>query len=149
MNNAYAEKWLRLLNEDAQAAVDLYADSFFFEDLPLEQEITDKEELLLAFLPFVITNPPGPGGTHKLELKQYIGDERMGLIKWIWKGQHTGDFLTIPAAGKETVVEGLTFHVYNQEGKIVHESTCGNMVGALQQLGVIGQLPHWWEIKKG
>ena len=44
--------------------MDLYADVFFFEDLLLAQQITDREELRSVCKVFENTDPPGPAGTN-------------------------------------------------------------------------------------
>lgn len=102
--------------------VELYADPFLFEDLLLGQQITDKEELRRAFKVFENTDPPGPAGTNIFDVLRYTDDAQHGVIEWVWRCRHVGKFLGVPAAGKETIVRGITFHTY-ENGKIVREAT--------------------------
>jgi steroid delta-isomerase-like uncharacterized protein len=144
MNFAWAQRWIKTFSESADKAVDLYADSFLFEDLLLGQQITDTEELRRAFKIFENTDPPGPAGTNVFEVLRYTGDARHGVIEWEWRGKHVGEFLGVPAAGKETVVRGMTFHAY-EHGKIVREATFWDAVTALQQLGALQPTVKFWQ----
>ena len=101
MNFAWAHMWIKTFSESAEKAAGLYADPFLFEDLLLGQQITDKDELRRAFKVFESTDPPGPAGTNVFEVLRYTGDARYGVIEWEWRGQHVGEFLGVPAAGKE------------------------------------------------
>ncbi len=147
MNFAWAQMWITTFAESADKVVDLYADSFLFEDLLLGQRITDKAELLRAFKVFENTDPPGPAGTNIFSVLRYTGDEQHGAIEWEWRGRHVSDFLGIPAAGKETVVRGMTFHTY-ENGKIVREATFWDAVSALQQLGALKPTVEFWKAPK-
>jgi SnoaL-like polyketide cyclase len=89
--------------------------------------------------------PPGPAGTNFFKVLRYTGDAQHGVIEWEWRGQHVGDFLGVPAAGKETVVRGMTFHTY-ENGKIVREATFWDAVTALQQLGALKPTMEFWKV---
>lgn len=147
MNFAWAQMWITTFAESADKVVDLYADPFSFEDLLLGQRITDKAELLRAFKVFENTDPPGPAGTNIFSVLRYTGDGQHGVIEWEWRGRHGSDFLGIPAAGKETVVRGMTFHTY-ENGKIVREATFWDAVSALQQLGALKPTVEFWKAPK-
>lgn len=147
MNFAWAQMWITTFAESADKVVDLYADPFLFEDLLLNQRITDKAELLRAFKVFENTDPPGPAGTNIFSVLRYTGDGQHGVIEWEWRGRHVSDFLGIPAAGKETVVRGMTFHTY-ENGKIVREATFWDAVSALQQLGALKPAVEFWKAPK-
>jgi steroid delta-isomerase-like uncharacterized protein len=49
---------------------------------------------------------------------------------------HTGDFMGIPATGKEAVITGIMVHRV-ENGKITDEWTESDMLGLLKQLGAI------------
>jgi len=143
MNFAWAHQWIKTFSESADKVVELYADPFLFEDLLLGQQITNKDELRRAFTVFENTEPPGPAGTNGFEVLRYTGDTRQGVIEWEWRAKHVGEFLGVPAAGKETVVRGMTFHTY-ENGKIVREATFWDAVSALQQLGALKPMVKFW-----
>jgi steroid delta-isomerase-like uncharacterized protein len=145
MNFAWAHIWIKTFAESADKVVELYADPFLFEDLLLGQQITDKEELCRAFKVFENTDPPGPAGTNVFDILRYTGDAQHGVIEWIWRGRHVSDFLGVPAAGRETVVRGMTFHTY-ENGKIVREATFWDAVTALQQLGALKPTVEFWKV---
>jgi hypothetical protein len=89
--------------------------------------------------------PPGPAGTNIFEVLRYTGDAQHGIIEWEWRGRHVGEFLSVPAAGKETVVRGITFHTY-ENGKIVREATFWDAVTALRQLGALKPTVEFWKV---
>lgn len=144
MNFAWAHNWIKSFAESADKAVEWYADVFLFEDLLLGQRISDKEELRRAFKIFENTNPPGPAGTNVFDILSYSGDARQGVIEWIWRGKHVGEFLGVPAAGKETSVRGLTFHLY-ENGKVVRELTFWDAATALRQIGALKPVIEYWK----
>ncbi len=145
MNFAWARMWIKTFSESADKAVTLYADPFLFEDLLLGQQIADKEELRRAFQVFENTEPPGPAGVNVFDVLRYTGDAQSGVIEWEWRGRHVGEFLGVPAAGKDTVVRGMTFHTY-ANGKIVREATFWDAVSALQQLGALKPTVQFWKV---
>jgi steroid delta-isomerase-like uncharacterized protein len=67
------------------------------------------------------------------------------VIEWEWRGRHVGEFLGVPAAGKETVVRGITFHSYENR-KIVREAAFWDAVTALQQLGALKPTVEYWKV---
>jgi steroid delta-isomerase-like uncharacterized protein len=145
MNFAWAHMWIKTFAESVDKVVELYADPFLFEDLLLGQQITDREELRRAFKIFENTDPPGPAGTNVFDVLRYTGDVQHGVIEWEWRGRHVGEFLGVPAASKETVVRGMTFHTY-ENGKIVREATFWDAVTALQQLGALKPTVAYWKV---
>lgn len=123
MNYAFAVKWLKAFRTSAEEVCQLYADDFLFEDLMLDQSITDKEDLHRVFAPYANTDPENGIGIHNFRIRSYVGDERSGLIRWEWTPQSAAIFLGLDVAGKPFWTQGHTFHVYNDEGKIVRESS--------------------------
>ncbi|MCS6925427.1 MAG: ester cyclase [Candidatus Binatia bacterium] len=146
MNFAWAHMWITTFAHSADKVVELYADPFLFEDLLLGQRISDKDELRRAFKVFENTDPPGPAGINHFEVLRYTGDARYGVIEWQWHCRHVGEFLGVPAAGKETLVRGITFHTY-ENGKIVREATFWDAATALRQLGVLKPTVEFWKVR--
>jgi steroid delta-isomerase-like uncharacterized protein len=66
------------------------------------------------------------------------------VIEWEWRGRHVGEFLGVSAAGKQTVVRGMTLHTY-ENGKIVREATFWDAVTALRQLGALKPTAEFWK----
>jgi steroid delta-isomerase-like uncharacterized protein len=58
------------------------------------------------------------------------------VVRWTFRGTHTGDFQGIPATGKHVKTTGISiFRVH--DGKIKDDWTIIDMVGLLQQLGAV------------
>jgi len=134
MNRTWAQAWLDAFGHTTEKAVSLYADDFTFEDVILQQRITDKQQLHTFFTNFANTNPAL--GVHTFTVNSYTGTAKSGTIQWSWKAQHAGDFMGFPAGGRETVTRGMTLHVY-RDGKIISETTLWDVAAVLRQLGVV------------
>lgn len=134
MNLTWAQAWLDTFDHTTDKAVDLYADDFTFEDVILQQRITDKQQLSAFFTNFANTDPAL--GVHTFTANSYTGTTESGTIQWSWRAQHAGDFMGFAAAGKETVTRGMTLHVY-RDGKIASETTLWDVAAVLRQLSVV------------
>jgi predicted ester cyclase len=51
--------------------------------------------------------------------------------------RHTGEFLGIPATGKEAMMTGMAFTAFDADGKIARDWVELDRVGLFQQLGII------------
>jgi steroid delta-isomerase-like uncharacterized protein len=136
VNYNFAVKWLKAFRTSPEAVCKLYADDFLFEDLMLDQSITDKDDLHRVFAPYANQDPDNGIGIHNFKIRAYIGDERSGLIRWEWTPEHAAVFLGLDVAGKPFGTQGHTFHVYNEEGLIVRESSWWDAAAILRQLGM-------------
>jgi steroid delta-isomerase-like uncharacterized protein len=56
--------------------------------------------------------------------------------RWTFRGTHTGSLMGIPPTGKTVALSGITFDRL-ADGKIVERWSQSDMVGLMQQLGVI------------
>ncbi len=75
-----------------------------------------------------------PDGYHQIE--DQIADGNKVVTRVRGRGTHLGDFLGIPATGKQVTMEGITIHRI-LDGRIVEHWAQLDAVGLLQQLGVI------------
>ncbi len=64
------------------------------------------------------------------------------VTRWTIRATHQGEFLDVPATGKQVTVTGISIHRIAC-GKIVGEWTNLDMLGLLQQLGAIPQPGRW------
>jgi steroid delta-isomerase-like uncharacterized protein len=62
------------------------------------------------------------------------GDKEMH--RYVIRATHKGEFMGIPATGKEVVVTGITL-ARIVDGKVAEEWTQVDMLGLMQQLGVV------------
>ncbi len=60
------------------------------------------------------------------------------VTRWTIRATHQGEFLDVPATGKQVTVTGISIHRIAGD-KIVEEWTNLDMLGLLQQLGAIPQ----------
>jgi steroid delta-isomerase-like uncharacterized protein len=71
-------------------------------------------------------------------LEDEIADGDRVAIRYVWSGTHRGDFMGIPATGKTVSVLGTSvFRI--SEGLVAEEWHLDDLLGLMQQLGVVGQ----------
>lgn len=134
MNHRFAIMWLKAFRESAELVSELYADDFLFEDLMLDQSISDKGELTRAFVPYANKDATNGVGIHQFRIDEVIGDEHSALIRWTWQAHGAHVFLGIPTNGKVVGTTGHTFHTY-ENGRITRESTYWDATSILRDLG--------------
>ena len=96
--------------------------------------------------PWVQTGPRGMKeliGTYHNAVKDARWDVQAMLTggdvvvtRWTGSGTHTGELMGIAPTGKPVKVDGIWMHRI-ADGKIVESWNCWDMLGMLQQLGVI------------
>jgi steroid delta-isomerase-like uncharacterized protein len=135
MNYRFANIWLKGFRTSPEVVCKLYHDDFLFEDLMLDQSITDKDELHRVFAPYANTDPGNGIGIHNFTIESYTAiDDHRGIIHWAWEAKHTAVFLGLPTEGKTIGTKGQTFHVY-EDGRIKRESTFWDAAPVLKALG--------------
>ncbi|THJ29798.1 ketosteroid isomerase-related protein [Candidatus Frankia alpina] len=132
----FAVLWLKAFRESAEKVCALYADDFLFEDLILDQSITDKEDLHRVFAPYANKDLDNGIGINLFRIDEYIGDARSGIIRWTWEPAGSAAFLGVPTGGKTFSTSGQTFHIYDADGRITRESTYWDAVSPLHTLGL-------------
>ncbi|KLL09929.1 hypothetical protein [Protofrankia coriariae] len=132
-------KWLKAFRESAEAVSKLYADDgFIFEDVMLDQyNINNKPDLHRVFGPYANKDPENGIGIHNFRIRSYIGDERVGLLRWEWSPEHAAVFLGLDVAGKPFGTQGHTFHIYNEQGLITRESSWWDASAVLRAVGPV------------
>ncbi|WP_067656603.1 ketosteroid isomerase-related protein [Nocardia harenae] len=135
MSHFFAVKWLKAFRESPEAVVALYADEFLFEDPILGQRITSKEELLRVFAPYANKDPENGIGINNFRIDEVIGDEHSAVYRWTWDAPTATAFVGIPAGGKVPGSRGLTFHVYDADGRITKEASLWDVATAVAELG--------------
>jgi steroid delta-isomerase-like uncharacterized protein len=137
MDYNFAVKWLKAFRTSAEEVCALYADDFLFEDPMLDQTgITSKADLHRVFAPYANKDHDNGIGVHNFRIRSYIGDEKSGLIRWEWGPESAAVFLGLDVSGKPFWTQGHTFHVYDDEGKIVRESSWWDAAAILRQIGM-------------
>ncbi len=125
MHYNFGIKWLKAFRSSAEEVSALYEDDgFVFEDVMLDQHnINTKGDLIRNFAPYANKDPEAGIGIHNFKIRSYVGDKRSGLLRWEWAPEHAGSFLGLDVAGKPFQTQGHTFHIYNEAGRIVRESS--------------------------
>jgi steroid delta-isomerase-like uncharacterized protein len=136
MNYEFAVKWLKAFRTSPEEVCALYADDFLFEDPMLDQHgITDKDDLHRLFAVYANKDRENGIGVHNFRIRGYVGDERCGLINWEWSPEDCASFLGLDVAGKPFWTQGHTWHEYDEEGRIVRESSWWDASAVLRAVG--------------
>lgn len=139
MNYAFAVKWLKAFRDSAEAICELYADDFVFEDPILDQyQIRDKGDLGRIFVLYANKDRDNGLGVHNFRIRGYEGDRRSGLIRWEWTPEDCANFIGIDVKDKPFFAQGHTFHVYDEDGRIVRESSWWDSGSIMHDVGVPG-----------
>jgi steroid delta-isomerase-like uncharacterized protein len=132
-------EWLKAFREASETVCALYEDDgFVFEDEMLDQHnINTKPDLLRLFSLYANKDPENGFGIHNFKIRSYVGDKRSGLLRWEWTPEHAAMFIGLDVAGKPFGTQGHTFHMYNEAGKIVRESSWWDAAQILRCVGPV------------
>ena len=136
MSHAFAVKWLKAFRESAEAVVALYADDFLFEDPILGQSITSREELLRVFAPYANTDTENGIGINNFRIDEVVGDEKAAIYRWTWHAPTAAAFVGVPTNGRVPGARGITFHIYDTDGRIKREESFWDCATAVRDLGL-------------
>jgi steroid delta-isomerase-like uncharacterized protein len=73
---------------------------------------------------------------NQITVEAYIAEGDTVVSRWTGRGTHKGDLLGIPPTGKQVTVTGITINRI-ANGKIAEDWSNYDMLGMLQQLGVV------------
>jgi steroid delta-isomerase-like uncharacterized protein len=136
MSHAFAVKWLKAFRESAEAVVALYADDFLFEDPILGQSITSKDELLRVFAPYANADTKNGIGINNFRIDEVVGDDKAAIYRWTWRAPTAGAFVGVPTNGSVPGARGITFHIYDTDGRIKREESFWDVATAVRDLGL-------------
>jgi steroid delta-isomerase-like uncharacterized protein len=71
-------------------------------------------------------------------LEDMIAEGNKVAVRWTWSGTHTGEFLGIPATGRQIAITGTSIHRF-ADGKFVESWASYDSMGMMQQLTT----PEW------
>jgi steroid delta-isomerase-like uncharacterized protein len=129
------------MNEDAwykrdlDAAYAIYAEDVIFQRFPFPPVIGKVANMqadagmLAAF------------SDTRSTIEALLVEGNTAVLRWIWEGAHSGTSpsLDIPPTGKAVKFEGCSVYHF-KDGKIVQQWEYGDVLGLLQQLGVVPAL---------
>jgi len=136
MSHAFAVKWLKAFRESPEAVVALYADDFLFEDPILGQTITSKDDLLRVFAPYANADTDNGIGINNFRIDEVVGDDKAAIYRWTWQAPTAAAFVGVPTNGKVPGARGITFHVYDADGRITREESFWDCASAVRNLGL-------------
>lgn len=116
--------------KDADAYLELLHEDFVNRSAPPGMP-NDREGYRQYFNMFVNAFPD-----YELTLEDMVVEGDQAMTRWIGRGTHTGEFMEIPPTGKRGELEGLTFYRI-ADGKVIEQRANLELLGLLQQLGVI------------
>jgi steroid delta-isomerase-like uncharacterized protein len=128
----------------------------FFDEIWSQGDFDLVDEL---FAPEYVGHPSGPEAIVQGPegVKEYIGRLRQGVpdltmtveeqvadedkvaTRWIAHGTHAGELLGVEATGRAATVTGITIQRFGVNGRIVEGWTNWDMLGLVQQLGIVPQ----------
>ncbi len=132
MNLDWAKQWMSSFSAGVGTVMDMYADDVQFEDVIFAHSCEGKAELTKFFAG--LETPEA--GENAFSVNDYSGDANGGAVEWTWQAKHAGDFLGVPAKGKETTVKGVSILTFTG-GKIASQRDYWDAAGALRQLGAM------------
>jgi len=143
--------WAETRTSDLDAHAELYAadEEFVVEqrkvDDHLGDTISDREDLKEQ-LAFWTNQDAGNGnGVHALTVTEAFEGNGHVMVHWDYRVEGLESFHGVPTEGKVLTSKGSTFLQFDDEGRIVLESTFLNDNPIYQQLGLPIITPHYWE----
>jgi steroid delta-isomerase-like uncharacterized protein len=131
-NKAIARRWgEEVWGKGSQAAIDeLFAPNFVF-NYPAPGATPD-----LKGYKQTVTMLCGPLSDIRSTAEDMVAEGDKVAVRWTWGGTHKGELMGIPPTGKQVTITGISI-LRIVGGKIVEEWGEMDMLGMLQQLGVI------------
>ncbi|GAA3297859.1 ester cyclase [Streptomyces cinereospinus] len=80
------------------------------------------------------------GFTFAFTVEDLIADGDRVCARWFWKGTHRGDFLGVPATGREVFMTGTTVFRCTGDGRLAEGWWEYDRLGLMEQLGVFEEL---------
>ena len=120
---------------DLQIAEELLAAEFVNHD-PAPGSTGDKADLLQRLAGYYRAFPD-----HTITVDDIIAQGDRVVTRWTVHGTHRGELMGIPPTGNEIQVSGITINRV-RDGQIVEQWQCENMLGLMQQLGVVPAPEH-------
>jgi steroid delta-isomerase-like uncharacterized protein len=80
------------------------------------------------------------GFDYSFTVEDQIAQGDRVCTRWTWNGTHKGEFLGIPATGRNVTMTGMIIHRLGPDGKIVEAWWQYDRLGLMAQLGVLDTL---------
>jgi steroid delta-isomerase-like uncharacterized protein len=133
VNLARLRQWADSVNRGTPAFAETFAPDATFDIVGFSQ-VRDREGFT-SFFGAVLTAFPDVQFTLDELLPAGEGGDAT-VTRWTARGTHRGDLLGIPATGKSVTFQGMLVDRW-RDGKIVERRELADMLGMMQQLGVV------------
>ena len=67
---------------------------------------------------------------------EVVGDANAAIYRWTWQAPTATAFVGVPTDGKVPGARGITFHVYDSDGRIKREASFWDVSTAVRDLGL-------------
>ena len=75
-------------------------------------------------------------GAPRLEVQEELHDGDRAALRFTLSGRHEGDFLGVPATGRDIVLPGITTMRFDGE-RVIERHTMSDVLGVLTRLGAL------------
>lgn len=132
-NKALVRQWLQAVDTGDVGVVDKHVGPAFVDHNPppFQGPATGLQGAKDAF-----TYALGAFSDFRHEIQEQYADGDSVITRIVGYGTHTGDFLGIPATGKQVQMEGIAIHRL-VDGQIVEHWAQVDAAGLLMQLGAV------------
>lgn len=128
----YAE----VINQGNVAVVDeLMAPDFVHHGETLFPRIEGSEPIKAGVMGVKNAYPDG-----HTDVEDLVAEGDVVVCRLSWRGTHQGPFMGIPPTGKVSTWRGIVTYRFNEQGKVIERWTNMDVVGQLQDLGVVPAL---------
>src|SRR5690606_33269512 len=93
--------------------------------------ISDREELTRVFFPYANKDETNGIGINNFRVDEVVGDANGAVYRWTWEAPTAQAFLGIPTPDATPGTRGITFHLYDGDGRIRREESYWDAVTAL------------------
>jgi steroid delta-isomerase-like uncharacterized protein len=131
MNLAWAKEWFSVFSGAAgiEKMGEYYTDDVQFEDVVFAH----KENGLTGLHKFFAGFSAPEAGENAFTVTAYSGGAEGGAVEWTWQAKHASSFMGVPAAGKQTIVKGVSILTL-KGGKISSQHDYWDANTVIQQL---------------
>jgi steroid delta-isomerase-like uncharacterized protein len=150
-NIEFARTWADTRVNDLAAHRDLYAAS---EDFCIETRMVDDhlgdtvstdDEFVTDLAVYTNKDASNGLGVQSMTVTEAFEGNGHLMVHWDWSIEGADTYRGFPVEGRTLTSKGSTFLQFDNDGKIVLESTFLNENPIFQQLGLPIITPHYWE----
>ncbi len=133
-NKAKSRRFFETVGDasDVETGKELLVPEYRHHDPQMPPFMKESRDAYLSHLPMYRASFPDL----TCSVDDMIAEGDKVVTRWTIRGTHQGDLMGIPPTGKRIEVSGITMHPF-VDGKIVEGWTNVDMLGMLQQLGVV------------